>query len=147
MDFGNKIINKPFNDLTTNRGDTKSKKLEKHIITNNWNTKNKILEKQENPLAKLIFKPLFIGSDFREQYIINKGIINGQTINCLIDSFKKIFNGEWFMITYNIEYDDIYYNLTTCINDKTLTFIINNKKSVLFVIVKLCCPINLFIYI
>ena len=32
------------------------------------------------------------------------------------------------MIIYNIEYDDIYYNLTTCISDKTLTFIINNKK-------------------
>ena len=108
------LFNNKFSDLTTNREDT-------------------------NQFDKLNFKTLFIGSDFKynsdmfielceEQYIVNKGIINGQTIKCLIDCFKKMFNGEWFMIIYNIEYNDIYYNLTTCISDKTLTFIINNKK-------------------
>ena len=64
MDFGNKNVNNQFNDLTKNRGDTKSKKLE-NVMTDNGDTKNKILEKQESPFVKLYFKPLFIGSDFK----------------------------------------------------------------------------------
>ena len=114
MDFGNKNVNYKSNDLTTNREDT-------------------------NQFDKLSSKTLFIGSDIKEngemikdlcieQYILKKGIINEQMIECLIDCFKKIFGGEWFMIIYNTEYNDIYYNLTTYISDKTLTFIINNKK-------------------
>ena len=60
-------------------------------------------------------------------YTENNGIINNQITNYLITYFKSIFNGEWFIIIYNIEYNEIWHNFTSFINDKSIVFSLGNK--------------------
>ena len=63
----------------------------------------------------------------KSKYRENNGIINNQITNYLITYFKSIFNGEWFIIIYNIEYNEIWYNFTSFINDKSIVFSLGNK--------------------
>ena len=64
----------------------------------------------------------------KEQFIENKGKISNEITKYLSKSFKSLFSGDWFIIISNIEYKEIYYNLSSSLSDKTIVFYLNNKK-------------------
>lgn len=107
----------------------------------------KIAEKKNNKLGNKIINPYNITFNLRyfgskmnkntinfiidccaEKIIENKGLINNQTTKYLTECFKTIFAGHWFIIISSIENNDINYNFSSFINDKSVIFDLHNKK-------------------
>ena len=145
--FYQKDVLSPRNTVS-NYGELKlfqeNNKIKSGLLKNSF---KKIGEKKNNNLGNKIINPYNITFNLRyfgskmnknainfiidccaKKIIENKGLINNQTTKYLTECFKTIFAGHWFIIISSIEYNDINYNFSSFINDKSVIFDLHNKK-------------------
>ena len=116
------FIENPFYNYSKNFGIINNPLENQQFNSNNisWNLKY-VGSQINNQVCKIII------DSCKTKFMENKGVINYQTINYLISYFKYMFHGEWFIIISNIEYQEIYYNFTSFISDKSIIFHLNTK--------------------
>ena len=65
----------------------------------------------------------------KELYKINEGIINKDFVKSISLFCKDLFLGEWLIIIINIDYMDIFFDLSSLkFKDKSIIFFLDNKK-------------------
>ena len=65
----------------------------------------------------------------KDLYMANQGIINNDIAKSISLYCKDLFSGEWLIIITNIDYIDIYFDLSSLRgNDKNMIFFLDNKK-------------------